>query len=107
MTVSEARSFTHVCEMLEGRTQLDRLQARGTVRLALKQAGLDPVAVSVREMSVVVEKILPGELHARGVASPESVCDALRASLATLPREQVGETPDSVFERLGGGASRL
>ena len=105
--MSEARAFTHVCETLEGRTQLDRLQARGTVRLALKQAGLDPAFVTILEMSVVVEKVLPAELHSRGVASPESVCSELRASLATLPREQAGETPDSVFERLGGSASRL
>ena len=107
MTVAEARSFTHVCETLEARTQLDRLQARGTVRLALKQAGLDPAAVTTREMGVVVEKILPGELRSRGVASPESLCAELRTSLAALPREQVGETPDAVFERLGGQTGRL
>ena len=105
--MSEARSFTHVCETLEGRTQLDRLQARGTVRLALKQAGLDPGAVTIREMSVVVERILPAELRSRGVASPDSLCDELRASLAALPREQVGETPDVVFERLGGNSGRI
>ena len=102
----ETRSFAVVCEMLEGRTRLDRLQARGTVRLALKEAGIDPAAVTPREMIVVLEKILPGELRARGVASPESLCRELATSLATLPREEGAETPDRIFARLAGGGSR-
>jgi hypothetical protein len=100
--VSEARAFTQVCEGLEARTDLDRLQARGTVRLALKEAGLDAAAVTVREMGVVLDKILPRELASRGVASPENVCRELRDSLATLPGEQSADTPESVFRRIGG-----
>lgn len=104
--MSETRSFTHVCEGLEAGSQLDRLQARGTVRLALKQAGLDPSAVTLREMSVVLDKILPAELRARGVPSPESICNELRRSLSSLPADASAETPESVFRRLGGNASR-
>jgi len=107
--MSETRSFTHVCEGLQGRTRLDRLEARGTVRLALKQAGLDASAVTTREMSVVLEKIMPAELKARGIASPESICNELRASLSTLakePSEETAETPESVFRRLGGSETR-
>ena len=105
MNLPESRPFTVVCEELERGTALDRLQARGTVRLALKQAGLDPSAVSGREMSVVLEKILPAQLRLRGIASPESICRELGASLSTLPREEGGETPDRVFARLGGSPS--
>jgi hypothetical protein len=104
--VSETRSFTVVCEMLESRTQLDRLEARGTIRLALKEAGIDPAAVTPREMSIVLEKVLPSELRARGVASPESLCRELAASLSTLPREEASETPDRIFARLAGSANR-
>ena len=104
--MSETRAFTHVCEALAGLTQMDRLQARGPVRLALKQAGLDPATVTPREMSVVVGKILPAELAARGIASPETICREMGASLSTLPRDQVAETPDSVFERLASNPSR-
>jgi hypothetical protein len=104
--VSESASFTVVCEKLESRTQLDRLEARGTVRLALKEAGLDPAAVTPREMSVVLEKILPAELRLRGVASPESICRELAASLSTLPRGEGSESPDRIFARLAGGSSR-
>jgi hypothetical protein len=100
--VAESHAFTHVSEALENQTGLDRLSARGTVRLLLKKAGLEPASVTPHEMSVVVEKILPGELEARGVDSAELVCNALRASLARLPRQEGGETPEAVFERLNG-----
>jgi len=104
--VSEARSFTHVCEALERLTQMDRPQARGTVRLALKEAGIDAASVTPREMAVVVGKILPAELAARGVAAPEAICRELEASLSKLPREQAAQTPESVFGRLASGASK-
>ena len=104
--MSETRSFTAVCEKLESRTELDRLQARGTIRLALKEAGLDPATVTSREMIVVLEKILPAQLRTRGIASPESICRELAASLSALPREESGETPDRVFARLAGNPSR-
>lgn len=104
--MSESRAFTRVCEELENRTELNRLQARGTIRLALKQAGLDPSAVTASEMRTVLEKILPEQLRSRGIASPESVCRELAASLSDLPREEEGETPDRIFARLAGGPSR-
>jgi hypothetical protein len=104
--VSETRSFTSVCERLDSLTKLDRLEARGTVRLALKEAGIDPAAVSPREMSVVLEKVLPAELRARGVASPESICRELAASLSTLPREEGSDSPDRIFARLAGSPNR-
>jgi hypothetical protein len=106
VTVSESRSFTLVCEELQRRTALDRLEARGTVRIALKQAGLDPGAVTPREMSVVLEKILPEQLRSRGVASPESVCREFGGSLSALPKEEQGETPDRIFARLAGNTNR-
>jgi hypothetical protein len=104
--VSETRSFTVVCEKLEGLTKMDRLQARGTVRLALKEAGLDSASVTPREMSALVEKVLPAELKARGIAAPESICSELRVALSMLPQEELAETPDRVFARLGGGPGR-
>jgi hypothetical protein len=104
--VSETPSFTLVCEKLESQTQLGRLGARGTIRLALKEAGLDAAAVTPREMIVVLEKILPAQLRIRGISSPESICRELGASLSTLPREEGGETPEHIFARLGNSPSR-
>ena len=104
--MSESASFTVVCEQLESRTRLDRLEARGTVRLALKEAGLDPAAVAPREMIVVLEKILPAELRLRGIASPETICRELAASLSAVPRGEGSESPDRIFARLAGSSSR-
>ncbi len=102
--MSESRAFDHVCETLEGRTPLNRLEARGTVRLALKEAGLEPSSVSARQLSVVVERIMPGELLARGIGDADAICRDLVHSLAALPSADGAETPESIFGRLGGGA---
>ena len=99
--MSVARSFAHVCDALESRTTLNRLEARGTVRLALKEAGLDASSVTARQMSVVVERILPGELQSRGIGDTDSICRDLAISLASLPSDEASETPESVFGRLG------
>jgi hypothetical protein len=101
--VSETRAFDHACETLESRSTLSRLEARGTVRLALKQAGLEAGSVTARQMSVVVDRILPGELLARGIGEADAICRELGRSLATLPSDGTAETPESVFGRLGGG----
>jgi hypothetical protein len=100
--VSEARAFAHVSEMLESRTRLSRLEARGTVRLALKDAGLDSSSVTASQMSVVVERVLPGELRSRDVGDADSICRDLVRSLASLPGGEAAETPESVFRRLAG-----
>ena len=105
--MAETRPFTHVCETLEARTGLGRLEVRGTVRLALKKAGLDAASVTLREMAVLVDKVLPAELRARGVDAPETVCSELRSSLSSLPQDRAArETPESVFDRLAGAPSR-
>jgi hypothetical protein len=104
--VSETRAFDHVVETLERRTELNRLEARGTVRLALKQAGLDASSVTPRQMSVVVERIMPGELRSRGIGDADPICRELVASLASLPSAEAAETPESVFQRLGGSAKQ-
>ena len=55
-------------------------------------------------MSVVVERILPGELQSRGVGDTDSICRDLVWSLASLPSDGAPETPESVFGRLGGSS---
>ena len=65
--MADSATFEWVCNELEQRTSLDRLEARGTVRLSLKQAGLEPGTVTTEQMKVVLEKVLPSELDSRGV----------------------------------------
>ncbi len=100
--MAESEVFDFVCEQLEQRTALDRLESRGTVRITLKQAGLEARTVDSEQMSVVVSKLLAGELESRGVADCQGHCHAIEAKLSGLEVTSSGDTPEAVFERLGG-----
>jgi len=100
-------AFEWLCTALEESTTLERLEARGTVRIALKEAGLEPGSATPRELRVVAEKVLPRELRQRGVANEAEVCRRLAAGLQVLEGESRGpaaDTPDAIFRRLGGEA---
>lgn len=102
--MAESNAFSVTCEALERETSFDRLEARGTVRLALKRAGLDPASVSGHEMTVVVAEILTAELETRGVLDAASVCERIRHALASVQDERAPSSPEAVFARLGGSA---
>ena len=98
-------AFEWLCTALEESTTLERLEARGTVRIALKEAGLEPRTVTPSELRVVVQKILPRELRNRGVQNEAALCDRLVAGLQLLERQPsapTADTPDAIFRRLGG-----
>jgi hypothetical protein len=96
--------FDRVCEALEQATQLDRLSARGTVRLALKSAGLESASATPKQLSVVIARVLPNELRARGVADPAEVCSVLERALgdAPAPTAPAQASPEEMFRRLRG-----
>ena len=96
--------FDLAAERLEHHTALDRLQARGTLRLAFKVAGLEPKSVSSEQLRVLFERVLPDELETRGVGEAASVCGAIMDDVANSPaaREKPGvASPDEIFQRLG------
>jgi hypothetical protein len=98
-----ATVFDFVAEQLESRSDLEKLEARGTIRLALKESGLDAQTVTSEQMFVVLEKVLPGELESRGVDEATAVCGAMSAELkaAAANLEESSETsPEEVFRRL-------
>jgi len=98
--------FDTAAERIEKRTGLVRLEARGTLRLALRSAGLDPESLGLEQLRVVFERILPGELEMRGVENAAGICDALIVEVAASAAAGVepGTTGvDEIFRRLGGG----
>jgi len=95
--MADSPSFELACETLERMTSLERLEARGTVRLALKASGLEPRSVTPAQMGVVVGKVLPRELTTRGVENADEVCALLGVSST-----DAGDAPEAVFARLGG-----
>ena len=92
--MADATAFQRVCGELEAGTGLSTLEARGTVRLALKQAGFDAKSVNPQQMSVVVRKLLPGELSLRGIEGSEGLCERIAVVLAACGDESTGvESP--------------
>jgi hypothetical protein len=101
--MADSAAFEWVCGELEDTTSLSGLEARGTVRLALKQAGLEAKRVKVSEMAVVLNKMMPAELVSRGVEDGEGCCAGLVAGLnAAGLTDEATESPEAVFSRLGG-----
>lgn len=94
-------TFDFLCDELERSSSLDRLEARGTVRIAIKQAGLDPHTATPQELAVVVEKVLPGELLTRGIENADSLCSALAKQVGAREDDGERETPEAIFARLG------
>lgn len=99
--MADARAFSWTCEELERLCDFDRLEARGTVRIALKTSGLDARSVTPDQMRVVIDKLLPIELGARGVSSTDSICQRLAAGLGSIEAEPTADSPDEIFRRLG------
>jgi hypothetical protein len=100
--LADAPVFDWTCQQLQESTSLDRLESRGTVRIALKSAGLDATSVLPGQMRVVLEKLMPGELAARGIENAKAVCARLAEGVVEIDSGAMAESPDEVFRRLGG-----
>jgi hypothetical protein len=102
--VADSGVFDWVCEQLEERSELNRLEARGTVRLALREAGLESKSVTGVQLSVVLDKLLPKELESRSIANAAEICSGLaRDARARFGDANSGvEQPEDVFARFGG-----
>jgi hypothetical protein len=100
--VSAATPFDWLADKLAAATSLSDLEARGTLRLALRAAGLEARTAGADALRVVIERVLAGELRARGVDGAESLCERLASELAAARFEAPAvESADSVFARLG------
>ena len=98
--------FDVAAERLERHASLERLEARGTLRIALKAAGLDPKNLTGAQLQVVFEKLMPGELDSRGVSDVRDVCTAVLADLARAGGAAAvasATSPDDIFRRLANG----
>ncbi len=97
--------FDLAAERLEHHTSLDRLEARGTLRLALKTAELNAKSVTAGALCMVFEMVMPDELGKRGVKDAEVVCRAVIDDLVNspaLPDMASSTALDDFFARLGG-----
>ncbi len=97
--------FDATAERLEASTEMERLAARGTLRLALKEAGLDIQNLTLPQLRAVFEKLMPKELEARGVTDAAAICKTVMDDIARTASETeraASISPDEIFKRLGG-----
>lgn len=100
--MAESPAFEWTTEALETETELSRIEARGTVRLVLKDAGLEAGSVNVQQMQVVLKRLLPQALERRRVEEPELLCARLASRLALQSlRGGTRENAHDVFARFG------
>ena len=97
--------FDVAAENLERATDMDRLAARGALRIAVKEAGLDPHTLTVPQLRAVFEKLMPKQLEAQGVSNAAAASQAMMSEIAGSAEEidiASSASPDDVFKRLGG-----
>jgi hypothetical protein len=104
--MADSPAFERAAEELEKASGLARLEARGTLRLVLKNIGLDPKTATKLQVKTIAEKLLPQELAARGVAEPTSISAKVSAALASLQDGGPGASALEVFERIARVGSR-
>ena len=95
--------FEFVAAELKKRSDLEDLEARGTIRLALKSSGLTAREVTREQMVVIIDQVMPRELRVRGVENPEGVCGELALAVKGFEAENGesdGSSPEDVFGRL-------
>jgi hypothetical protein len=100
--------FEWVSAALERATTFDSLQARGTVRLALRKAGLDAASVDIEGMNAVLTRLMSRELATRKISNSDAICSQLvmdlKAANLSAPAGSDQSTPEAVFRRLFGGS---
>jgi hypothetical protein len=92
--------FEAVCAELSVANGMDRWTARGTLQLALMDAGLDAATVTAAQLSIVVERLLPRQLQSHGSVDISALCARLRDVLAMLPGAKAEESAEDVFARI-------
>lgn len=90
--------------LLAEKSHLTGPQARGTIRLALKDAGLDPRQVASYELAVVFTRLMPKRLEAQGLTADqaEQVCQVINAVLAANDAVAAPVAAATMFDRLDG-----
>jgi hypothetical protein len=94
--------FDWVADELARHATMSPLEARGTLRLLLKEAGIDSKLVNKGQMAVVVARLLPAALTRLRVPEPQAVCERIGKALQAADLAQpLLSSPEDVFGRLG------
>jgi hypothetical protein len=97
----DSDSFTIVADRLRELSELDRLEARGTIRLAFKKAGVDVACFGLEDLQAIFATIMPEELEIRGCEDTRGICDAIIQSLKGRVPEKATQPRDEIMRRMG------
>jgi len=94
--------FNWTAERIQRRVDLTDLETRGTLRLSLKEMGLEPRTVNKSQMLVMLTRVLPGALATRKVQGAKELCQRIALELETAElASPMLSTPEDVFRRIG------
>ncbi len=94
--------FDWLGDRVSQRSALSRPEARGMLRMVLRDCGLQADTVTVAQLKVVVLRALGAALARVKVDAPEQVCAALAQDLESAPlAAPKAEDPADIFGRLG------
>jgi len=106
-----SQAYDEFCRQIETCASLTDLQAMGTARILVKEAGLDAKTATPAQLAVVASKLLARQLEVLGVAGSAGVAAKVHAALTALtaltalaPSSAASSAPEAVFRRLGGTA---
>jgi len=99
---AQSDAFDRAATLLAGRTGLTAPQARGTIRLGLKEGGFDPREVTPAELAVVFQRLMPKRLEAQGrdPIEAQSICADIAALIAVMPGVGPRTAAAAMFARL-------
>ena len=100
--IMNSKAFEYACEELERDGSLSGPQARGTVRLALKEAGFEPRKVQPSQLIAVFERLMKARLTAQGIGSDQAnaLCSKIVHGLSQIEETGGGDSAASMFDRL-------
>ena len=104
--MSTSTVFEWVGAALQEQATLPAAQARGMLRLALRDGGVDAATVTTKEMAAVIDRLLPDRLRKGGVAEPANVCLRLSIGLKAKHFDDDGAArsrAEDFFHRVLGG----
>ena len=98
---SMSRVFEGICEVVREESGLTTPQARGIVRLVLKEAGLSHETLRRREARVAVERLLATRLKKNGLGedAAELVVHTALQRIGSEPEPEASGA-DAMFDRL-------
>lgn len=95
--------FEWVCAALASKGVMSELEARGTVRLLVKEAGLSASTVQRAPMMIVLPRLLQKHLQQRKVRDAARIVEEIVAELGRVKLEEArgADSPEEIFARLG------